>query len=51
MAMFEREMLNPGSSSFGMVLLENGKTADSKTRKVVREAARRLGVAKLEWID
>ncbi len=51
MAMFERAALSPGSSPYGMVLVENGKTADPKTRKIVRDAAKRLEIQKLEWID
>ena len=44
MAMFEREMLNQGSSSFGMILVENGKNWDSKTRKIVA-----VGQGTLDW--
>jgi hypothetical protein len=51
MAMYERVALSPGASSFGMVLLENGKTAAPATRRIVREAATRLGIERLEWID
>lgn len=51
MAMYERATLSPGASSFGMVLLENGKTAMAATRRIVREAATRLGIERLEWID
>ncbi len=51
MAMYEREVLSPGSSPFGMVLIENGKTADTKARTMVRGAAKRLGIQKVEWID
>jgi hypothetical protein len=51
MAMYERAAQSPGSSSFGMVLLENGKTATQDARRIVREAARRLGIERLEWID
>lgn len=51
MAMFERAALSPGSTPYGMVLLENGRTAEPKVRKVVREAARKLDIQKLEWID
>jgi hypothetical protein len=51
MAMFEREALNPGSQAFGMVLIESGKTADATTRAVVREAANRLRIIRVEWID
>ena len=51
MAMFERAASTPGSSAFGAVLLENGKTGDAATRKMVREAAGRLGIERMEWID
>lgn len=51
MAMFERESLSPGSTAFGMVLIETGKTAHSATRAIVREAAMRLRVRRVEWID
>jgi hypothetical protein len=51
MAMFERSSLRRGSSPFGTVLLENGKTGDADTRKLVREAASRLGIERMEWID
>ena len=51
MAMFERAASRPGSSAFGAVLLENGKTSDAAIRKMVREAARRLGIERMEWID
>jgi hypothetical protein len=51
MAMYERTALSPGAASFGMVLLENGKTAMAATRRIVREAATRLGIERLEWID
>jgi hypothetical protein len=51
MAMFERAASSPGSSPFATVLLENGKTADPATRKIVRDAASRLGIERMEWID
>ncbi len=51
MAMFERAALRPGSLPFGSVLLENGKTRDAATRKLVREAASRLGIERMEWLD
>ncbi len=51
MAMYERAAMKPDSSPFGMVLVENGKTADAVVRKMVREAADRLGIKSLEWID
>jgi hypothetical protein len=51
MAMYERTALNPGASSFGIVLLESGKTTDESTRILVRGAATRLGIARMKWID
>lgn len=51
MAMYERTALNHGTSSFGTVLLESGNTADDSMRILVRGAATRLGIARIEWID
>jgi hypothetical protein len=51
MAMFERTATRHGASAFGAVLHESGKTSASATRVVVREAARRLGIERMEWID
>ena len=51
MAMYERAALRPGSSAFGTVLIENGRTGDATTRKLVMEAASRLGIERMEWID
>jgi hypothetical protein len=51
MAMFEREFTNPRSSAFAIVLIENGKTADDGVRAMVREAATRLRIERVEWID
>ncbi len=51
MAMFEREALSPGASAYGMVLIENGKTAGAASRAIVREAANRLRIQRVEWID
>jgi hypothetical protein len=51
MAMYERTTLNHGASSFGTVLLESGNTVDDSTRILVRGAATRLGIARVEWID
>ena len=50
MAMFERAASSHGSLAFGAVLLESGKTSATATRVIVREAARRLGVERMEWI-
>ena len=51
MAMYERTALNHGVLAFGTVLLESGNTADDSARILVRGAATRLGIARVEWID
>jgi hypothetical protein len=51
MAMYEREALSPGSLAFAMVLIESGKTVDAAMRAIVREAASRLRIQRVEWID
>jgi len=50
MAMYEREVLSPGSFPFGMVLMESGKTADAAVRSLVRGAAQRLRIMRVEWL-
>lgn len=51
MAMFERAASRHEAVAFGTVLLESGKTGATATRVIVREAARRLGIERMEWID
>lgn len=51
MAVFERGRVQPSFTSFGVVLLESGKTEGERTRNLVREAARRLGIEKLAWLE
>ena len=51
MAVFERSQARPGSEAFGAVLLESGRTADEHQRRLIREAASRLGIGKLAWLD
>jgi len=51
MAMFERTALHADLSPYAAVLLENGKTEDAATRKIVGAAATRLGIERMEWID
>ena len=50
MAMYERGALNPGTATMGTVLLESGNTSDVGARALVRGAATRLGISRLEWI-
>lgn len=51
MAVFERSHTRPGSEAFGAVLLESGRTADEHQRGLIREAASRLGIQELAWLD
>ncbi|MBM3114248.1 hypothetical protein [Jeongeupia naejangsanensis] len=51
MALYERTALSSGASPFGAVLLESGNTADDSRRTLVRGAAMRLGLKRVEWID
>lgn len=51
MAVFERGRAQSSFSSFGAVLLESGKTETDHSRNLVREAAERLGINKLAWLE
>ncbi len=51
MAVFERGHTSPGFSAFGAVLVENGSTEHQRTRLIVRDAASRLGIEKLAWVE
>ncbi len=51
MTIFERGRAQKSFSSFGIVLLESGKTESERTRDLVREAAERLGINKLVWLE
>lgn len=51
MAVFERGRAQGSFSSFGVVLLESGKTETERSRGLVREAAQRLGIEKLAWLE
>lgn len=51
MAVFERSHARPGSEAFGAVLLESGRTSEERQRRLVREAASRLGIQKLAWLE
>ncbi len=51
MAVFERAHTEPGSSPYGAVLLESGKPTDDRKRQLIVEAARRLGIQALAWLD
>jgi hypothetical protein len=51
MAVFQRGRSRHECRSFGAVLLETGKTRNEGTRNLVRDAATRLGIEKLAWLD
>jgi hypothetical protein len=51
MAVFERSRVEESFSSFGVVLLESGRTEADRSRELVKDAAQRLGVAKLAWLE
>ena len=50
MAVFERAHARPESEAFGAVLLETGRTSEEHQRRLVREAASRLGIQELAWL-
>lgn len=50
LAVFERGAAR-NASPFGVVLVESGQTEDPARRDLVRDAARRLGIAQMEWLD
>jgi hypothetical protein len=51
MAAFERAQASSEYDSYGVVLIETGKTGRDAQRRVVREAARRLGIRNLAWAE
>ena len=51
MAVFERSQARPGAEPYGAVLVESGRTSDEHRRQLIREAASRLGIRKLAWLD
>jgi hypothetical protein len=51
MALYERAASSFSRHAFGLVLLENGSTADEGTRHLVRDASARLGVERVVWLE
>jgi hypothetical protein len=51
MAVFERSRVQTSFSAFGVVLIESGKTEADRSRALVKEAAQRLDIPKLAWLD
>jgi len=50
MAAFERAQLVKNGRAHAVVLIESGKSGDESMRILIREAARRLGIERLEWL-
>ena len=50
-AAFERSKRNEGALPFAVVLLESGKTIANAERELVRDAARRLSIERIEWME
>lgn len=51
MCAFERGNASRGYSAFGVVLIESGKTDSGRARALVHDAASRLGIQKLAWLE
>ena len=51
MAVFERAQAGPSFQAFGAVLLESGRTVADQRRELVREAATRLGIETIAWLE
>jgi len=49
MTTFERAQVR--NRAYGVVLIESGKTGDESAKILVREAALRLGIERVEWIE
>lgn len=51
MAVFERGQAKKDSTPYGVVLSESGKTESDQARSLVRDAARRLDIKKIAWLE
>jgi hypothetical protein len=51
MAAFERAHVQRDYRAYAVLFVESGKTTDAAVRTMIREAANRLGIERLEWID
>lgn len=51
MAVFERGHERPSFRPYGAVLLESGKTEAPRARALVSDAAQRLGIERVVWMD
>jgi hypothetical protein len=50
MASFERSRKVRGGMPHAVVLIESGNTVDASVRDLIREAATRLGIERVEWL-
>jgi hypothetical protein len=51
MAVFERGRTSHEASPFGAVLLETGQTSETRKRALVKDAAARLGIQQMAWLE
>lgn len=51
MTVFERTHADSEFSAFGVILLESGKTESRRDRNLIVNAARRLGIGKILWVE
>lgn len=51
MAVFERAHQEATFSPFGIVLIESGTTQTPNSRNLIRDAAQRLGISHLSWLE
>lgn len=50
-AVYERACRAPGHQSYAAVLMETGQSTGEGTRSLIKEAGRRLGIAKVIWLE
>ena len=51
MACFERAFVSKNARPYAVVVVETGKTAEERMKILIREAARRLGVEHVHWME
>ena len=50
-AVFERACHDAGREPYAAVLMETGQSTRESTRELIKEAGRRLGIAKVIWLE
>jgi hypothetical protein len=51
MAAFERARRGKSLKAYAVVFIASGKTADQSTRELIADAAIRLGIERVEWLE